>query len=250
MSLGRRGMPRASWCLALVLLVRGRRGRSRRGHGRRGDGGHHRSQGEPTTPRPRSRARSRRVTSLSPRPASRRSLSTYGYEEKEYFASGTASAFKAKSEPSDGKWSSRPTTTASYRTRIIVRRPADAAKFNGTVVVEWMNVSAGESAPGLGLPQSRTDAGGLCLRRGVGPGPRRRWWHVPSSASVKGRTQRRADRERAGPLRDAPSPRRPVRPRYVRPDRQRPPGRQERGRCAASTPRTTWRSGNRSRPST
>jgi Alpha/beta hydrolase domain len=74
-------------------------------------------------------------------------LSTYGYEEQEYFASGTASAFTAKSEPSNGKWSVVPTTKASYRTRIIVRRPKDAAKFNGTVVVEWMNVSAGESAP-------------------------------------------------------------------------------------------------------
>ena len=28
-----------------------------------------------------------------------------------------------------------------------MRRPEDAARFNGTVVVEWMNVSAGESAP-------------------------------------------------------------------------------------------------------
>ncbi len=74
-------------------------------------------------------------------------LSTYGYEEQEYFASGTASAFTAKSEPSNGKWSVAPTTRASYETRIIVRRPKNAAKFNGTVVVEWMNVSAGESAP-------------------------------------------------------------------------------------------------------
>ena len=74
-------------------------------------------------------------------------LSTYGYEENEYFAAGTATAFTATSEPSDGKWSVAPASTATYRTRIIVRRPKDAAKFNGTVVVEWMNESAGESAP-------------------------------------------------------------------------------------------------------
>ena len=49
--------------------------------------------------------------------------------------------------PSDGKWTITPTTTASYKTRIIVRRPANPAHFNGTVIVEWMNVSAGESAP-------------------------------------------------------------------------------------------------------
>jgi hypothetical protein len=74
-------------------------------------------------------------------------LTTYGYEEQEYFAAGTATAFTAKSEPSDGKWSVTPASTAAYRTRLIVRRPTDPANFNGTVVVEWMNVSAGESAP-------------------------------------------------------------------------------------------------------
>jgi hypothetical protein len=74
-------------------------------------------------------------------------LAANGYVEQEFFASGTATAFKADSMPSDGKWTITPTTTAAYRTRIIVRRPADPARFNGTVIVEWMNVSAGESAP-------------------------------------------------------------------------------------------------------
>jgi hypothetical protein len=74
-------------------------------------------------------------------------LAANGYVEQEYFASGTAAAFKATSEPSNGKWSATPTTTATYRTRILVRRPKNPAHFNGTVVVEWMNVSAGESAP-------------------------------------------------------------------------------------------------------
>jgi hypothetical protein len=74
-------------------------------------------------------------------------LSKYGYVEQEFFASGTATAFTARSMPSDGKWSIEPKSSASYRTRIIVRRPKDAARFNGTVVVEWMNESAGESAP-------------------------------------------------------------------------------------------------------
>jgi hypothetical protein len=74
-------------------------------------------------------------------------LAASGYEEQEYFASGTAMAFKADSMPSDGKWTVTPTTTAAYKTRIIVRRPVDPARFNGTVIVEWMNVSAGESAP-------------------------------------------------------------------------------------------------------
>src|ERR1700722_12890490 len=76
---------------------------------------------------------------IEPETAVPSGLAAYGYVEKEYFASGTASTFNATSEPSDGKWSIRPTTKASYKTRILVRRPADAAKFNGTVVVEWMN---------------------------------------------------------------------------------------------------------------
>ena len=74
-------------------------------------------------------------------------LAASGYVEQEFFASGTAAAFKADSMPSDGRWTITPTTTASYKTRIIVRRPASPAHFNGTVIVEWMNVSAGESAP-------------------------------------------------------------------------------------------------------
>ena len=74
-------------------------------------------------------------------------LAHNGYLEQEFFASGTATSFTATSMPSDGKWSIEPKSSAPYRTRIIVRRPKNPARFNGTVVVEWMNESAGESAP-------------------------------------------------------------------------------------------------------
>lgn len=74
-------------------------------------------------------------------------LAQHGYVEHEYFAAGTAHAFKATAAPSNGRWSIAPTTTAAYRTRILVRRPASAAHFSGTVVVEWLNESAGESSP-------------------------------------------------------------------------------------------------------
>ncbi len=70
-----------------------------------------------------------------------------GYVEQEFFASGTAWSFRATASPSDGQWSIAPATSAAYRTRIIVRRPSDPARFNGTVVVEWLNVSAGEASP-------------------------------------------------------------------------------------------------------
>ena len=33
--------------------------------------------------------------------------------------------------------------SAPYRTRIVVVRPQDPTQFNGTVVLEWLNVSSG-----------------------------------------------------------------------------------------------------------
>ena len=41
----------------------------------------------------------------------------------------------------------RPTGTAPYTTRIFVERPASPRRFNGTVVVEWLNVSADAEIP-------------------------------------------------------------------------------------------------------
>jgi Alpha/beta hydrolase domain len=70
-----------------------------------------------------------------------------GYSEQEFFVTGTSSAFEGVSEPADGRWVLKPSTSAGYKTRILVRRPTDPSRFNGTVVVEWMNVSSGESSP-------------------------------------------------------------------------------------------------------
>jgi hypothetical protein len=75
-------------------------------------------------------------------------LAQVGYTEAEYFISGTASAYtSAVPLTSDGLWSATPGATAAYKTRILVYRPATPRKFNGTVVVEWLNVSAGIEAP-------------------------------------------------------------------------------------------------------
>jgi hypothetical protein len=74
-------------------------------------------------------------------------LARHEYVEQEFFASGTAQAFTATSTPANGRWAVAPSSSASYKTRIIVRRPDSPRKFNGTVVVEWMNVSGGESDP-------------------------------------------------------------------------------------------------------
>jgi hypothetical protein len=70
-----------------------------------------------------------------------------GYEQAEYFVSGTARAY-ASAAPlgADGMWSVTTGETASYKTRILVYRPASPKKFDGTVVVEWLNVSGGVDA--------------------------------------------------------------------------------------------------------
>ncbi len=74
-------------------------------------------------------------------------LDAAGYTEEEFFVSGTASSYTS-AEPlsSDGEWTVEPDESADYTTRILVRRPADAADFNGTVFVEWLNVTGGLDA--------------------------------------------------------------------------------------------------------
>src|SRR3954464_1599471 len=56
-------------------------------------------------------------------------LSGIGYQQAEYFVSGTAT------DPSTG-------TKAPYTTRMIVTRPSDKQHFNGTVLLDWVNVTA------------------------------------------------------------------------------------------------------------
>jgi hypothetical protein len=76
-------------------------------------------------------------------------LVPFGYATAEYFVSGTASSYKLTGAPTpDGRWDAMPADTGPYATRIVVVRPSDPKKFNGTVVVEWLNVSAGtDSSP-------------------------------------------------------------------------------------------------------
>jgi hypothetical protein len=70
-----------------------------------------------------------------------------GYVDHEYVAAGTAAAYTANGAlTDDGKWSLQASTTAAYRTRVIVRRPSSAAHASGTVLVEWLNVSGGVDA--------------------------------------------------------------------------------------------------------
>src|SRR5499427_6506743 len=68
-------------------------------------------------------------------------LATQGYVEEEYFLQGTARTYDI---PRDQMSNGTPSeATHPFKTRIVVRRPAMPARFNGTVVVEWTNVSEG-----------------------------------------------------------------------------------------------------------
>lgn len=74
-------------------------------------------------------------------------LAEVGYEQTEYFVSGTATSYSNVGALGlDGVWAIEPAATAEYKTRILVHRPLRDRDFNGTVIVEWLNVSGGLDA--------------------------------------------------------------------------------------------------------
>jgi len=74
-------------------------------------------------------------------------LASVGYEQSEYFLQGTATAYSSSAALTpDGKWTVTPSSQAPYVTRIVVNRPIKPSDFNGTVVLEWLNVSGGVDA--------------------------------------------------------------------------------------------------------
>ncbi|MFE2062482.1 alpha/beta hydrolase domain-containing protein [Streptomyces sp. NPDC059467] len=76
-------------------------------------------------------------------------LGSVGYTQSEFFLSGAATSYTSAAPlGSDGRWDVTPASTAPYTTRVVMNRPSNPARFNGTVVVEWLNVSAGlDAAP-------------------------------------------------------------------------------------------------------
>jgi hypothetical protein len=72
-----------------------------------------------------------------------------GGTEKEYFFEGTATGYRladqATEYPTDGRWRGEPAGEQPFRSRMVVLSPADRTQFNGTVIVEWNNVSSGEN---------------------------------------------------------------------------------------------------------
>lgn len=70
-------------------------------------------------------------------------LAASKYTETEYFVAGTAHAYeKDGAWGLDGVWKTKEGKPADYKVRMLVQRPVDARRFNGIVVVEWLNVTA------------------------------------------------------------------------------------------------------------
>ena len=72
-------------------------------------------------------------------------LAGAGYVEEEYYLSGHADAYSTAGAKTG--------TDVAYRTRLIVRRPVSQDDFNGTVLVEWQNVTAGYDLDALWNPR-------------------------------------------------------------------------------------------------
>lgn len=83
-------------------------------------------------------------------------ITSLGYTDDEYFVSGSASSYSPVGDCGpDGRWDAKPSATADYTIRIVVLKPVDLARFNGTVIVEWLNVSGGIDAPAIWLMAHR-----------------------------------------------------------------------------------------------
>ncbi len=65
-----------------------------------------------------------------------------GYVEQEFRFRGMAGIYAYTSAPPP-PWDLTLQDMQPYATRMLVRRPSDPAAFNGTVVVEWLNVTSG-----------------------------------------------------------------------------------------------------------
>jgi hypothetical protein len=81
-------------------------------------------------------------------PLGQYNLGALGYALEEYFLSATATSYaESGGRAADGRWRVDPAATAPFTTRIVICRPTEASRFNGTVVIEWLNVSGGLDAP-------------------------------------------------------------------------------------------------------
>jgi hypothetical protein len=77
-------------------------------------------------------------------------LANFGYVEEEFFYEGTANTYGT---PEFGKNAEITQSGIPYRSRLLVRRPTRQSRFNGVVIVEWLNVTNGYDTDVLWLYQ-------------------------------------------------------------------------------------------------
>ena len=126
-------------------------------------------------------------------------LESLGYTVEEHFLSGEAQSFTLPGAPSaDGRWQAEVSARAPFVTRIVVVRPKDAARFNGTLLVEWLNVTAGQDTPATWMVTHRE-----ILRRGyayAAVSAQRVGVEGGQSVMGQGRSLKQADPARYGAL--------------------------------------------------
>lgn len=82
------------------------------------------------------------VAGTTPMTAVAVDFASAGYTEREFYASGLASRYRG-AVPGAQKTAQIIDSSWPYRTRVLVRAP-QVGKFNGTLVVEWANVTVGQ----------------------------------------------------------------------------------------------------------
>jgi Alpha/beta hydrolase domain len=83
-------------------------------------------------------------------------LASVGYAVHEHRVTGHASSYAgAKPFGPDGRWEVVEAGRADFTTRIVVYCPDDPARGNGTVVIEWLNVTGGLDIPALWMMTHR-----------------------------------------------------------------------------------------------
>lgn len=80
-----------------------------------------------------------------PQLATQADLAGNGYVEEEFFFEGTANRYDTPALATGAVAASG----LPYKSRMLVRRPRDNGQFNGTVVVEWLNVTSGYNLDAL-----------------------------------------------------------------------------------------------------
>lgn len=73
-------------------------------------------------------------------------LAAVGYVEEEWFFEGEAATYRHRSGATrtwDGRWEAEVAGALPFRSRMLVRRPIDPARWNGSACLLWNNVSHG-----------------------------------------------------------------------------------------------------------